>query len=126
MKKFIAGIIVTALFPAVLIVGCSSSNPAPSAPGGLSGPTATPTAVIAVVQQTTVTPPTTVQATVNLGSAANYAVLAYSAITRKLGRAVSVGGNLGLYPLSSGGWGDCADFAGASGKWITPRRTPPN
>jgi hypothetical protein len=95
MKKLIILIAMT-LFPALLIVGCKSTNSIPSGP---SGPTPTPTATVAVVQQTTVTPPTTVQATVNLGAAANYGVLAYSAITNS--GSSSICGDLGLYPLSS-------------------------
>lgn len=56
-----------------------------------------------MVQQTPVTPPTVVQATVNLGAAANYGVLAYSGITNS-GHS-TICGDLGLYPLSHVGGG---------------------
>jgi hypothetical protein len=74
MKKLIGSLVVLALLPMALMVGCSSSNPSdPSHPGGGFG---TPTF--------TATPQATAQsaqAMVVLGTAANYGVLAATGIT---------------------------------------------
>jgi hypothetical protein len=100
MKKLIGGLMVAALFPVAFIVGCSNSSPSTPAGNNFGSP----------VQQLTVTPPTQVQATVNLGSAANYGILAYSKITNS--GPTTVCGDIGLYPLSSVGGGIVLTCAG--------------
>jgi hypothetical protein len=96
MKKIISGLFALASFPVFFIIGCA--NYAPSTPANPEGNNSG-----SPVQQLTVTPPTKVQATVDLGSAANYGILAYSKITNS--GPTTVCGDLGLYPLSSVGGG---------------------
>lgn len=115
MKKIIASSIAMALLPAVLFFGCN--KPAPSTPSGPSGPTSTPTVTrTSTFTRTptytptftptgTITPyvsptPQAPQAMVNLGSAANYVILAYSGITN-LTPPSTICGGLGLHPSAS-------------------------
>ncbi len=93
MKKLIVGLFVLASLPVIFIFGCANSGPSGPSINGPGSPT----------QQLTVTPPTQVQATVNLGAAANYGVLAYSKITNS--GPTTICGDLGIYPLSSVGGG---------------------
>src|SRR5665213_3334218 len=85
MKKFIGGLMMMALLPVVLMVGCGSSTP--------SGITGTPT------PGAYTTPQPTGQAAVVLGSAANYVILAYTGISNS-GPSTTCGG-YGLYPGGS-------------------------
>jgi len=101
VKKIIVCLILTALLPVALMVGCSSSTPSnPSSVSTPSGfgtptPTFTPTATPASYTTVQLTP----QAMVNLNSAANYAVLSYAGITNS--GATTVCGSLGTFPNAS-------------------------
>jgi hypothetical protein len=78
MKKIIFVLMMmTALVPVAFIVGCGNSSNL-SSPGSFT------------------TPQTTLQASVNLGTAANYVILAYTGITNS-GPSTTCGG-YGLYP----------------------------
>ncbi len=83
MKKIMVALMITALLPAALMVGCGSSTN-PSSPGG----TPTPGAYT--------TPQTTPQTAVNMGTSANYVILAYTGISNS-GPSTTCGG-YGLYP----------------------------
>src|ERR1041384_3272955 len=104
MKKLLGCLFVMALLPAIYLVGCSANTTAlsPSA-----GSTATPTVTATPGGPTptiTATPQAqAVQAMVNLGTAGNYAALAYSSITNS--GASTLCGSLGLFPGSSVGGG---------------------
>ncbi len=78
------------------MAGCGSSNP--SGPPG-PGSTATPTPVATSTPAFYATPQTTPQAMVNMGTAANFAVLSYSGITNS--GATTVCGNLGTFPSAA-------------------------
>jgi hypothetical protein len=139
VKKLIVSLIVITLLPVAFMIGCDKK--APVGPGGgISAPTLTPTntktptptrtitATRTATATGTLTPsvtptPQTGQAMVNLGSATNYVVLAYSAITNS--GASTLCGSLGVYPLSSvdggivmtcGGVQDVADGAANTAK----------
>jgi len=90
VKKLISYLIMMALLPAAFIVGCSSKSSTPSGPSSPAGPTATST------QGSYTTPQATQQATVNLGSAANYVILSYTGISNS-GPSTTCGG-YGVYP----------------------------
>ena len=81
-----------ALLPVAWMVGCNKSSP--SAP---SGPQATPTVTSTPAVYTT--PQPSGQSQVVLGSAANYAVLAYTKITNS--GPSTICGSLGLYPMAA-------------------------
>ena len=108
MKKIIGYLIVMALLPAAYMVGCSEST-APSSPRGFGTktPTKTVTRTITLTRTITATPGETATALpsqanpaiVNLRTAANYVVLAYSEVTNS--GPSTLCGSLGLYPLAS-------------------------
>jgi hypothetical protein len=87
-----------AMIPTILIVGCNSSNP--SSPGNTGGntPTLTGTPTNTSTPAAYTTPQPSGQSPVVLGSAANYAVLAYTKITNS--GPSTLCGSLGLYPLT--------------------------
>ena len=91
MKKLIASFILLSTIPLVLMMGCGGNSgptgPQPTPTPGLTG-TATPGSYS--------TPQTTLQAAVNLGSAANYVILSYTGITNS-GPSTTCGG-YGVYP----------------------------
>lgn len=90
MKKLIGGLIIIASLPVVLMVGCSGSTPSnPSNPGGFGTPTSTPSTAY-------LTPQTTPQTAVVMGSAANYVILSYTGISNS-GPSTTCGG-YGVYP----------------------------
>lgn len=101
MKKIIVCLILMALLPVALMVGCSSS--APSNPSNASTPsgfgTATPTFTATSTPGSYTTVQLTPQAMVNLNSAANFAVLSYAGITNT--GATTVCGSLGTFPNAS-------------------------
>ncbi|HXL72787.1 MAG TPA: ice-binding family protein [bacterium] len=87
MKKIICVLVLTALLPVALMVGCGSSNPSPSAPVG-------PTTTYTPAPYTT--PQATPQAAVVLNTSANYVILSYTGITNS-GPSTTCGG-YGVYP----------------------------
>lgn len=96
MKKLISRLTLMTLLPVAFMAGCNNGGNSPSGPAGLRSPTTTPT--ITSTPSHTATPQGA-QAMVNLGSAANYAVLAYTGITNT-GKTVLCG-SLGIAPGSS-------------------------
>jgi hypothetical protein len=111
VKKLISCLIVMASLSAAFVIGCAD-NKAPTTPPKTPTPVPTatrtktpvvpftPTATAMGTLTPTVTPtPQAVVAMVNLGSALNYVVLAYSGITNS--GPSTLCGSLGLYPLSS-------------------------
>lgn len=124
MKKFLASLVFAVLLSAAFVVGCGNNNSNPSSPGKSpsptlsptmtktptatitpGSPTATPTITTTPTVTTTPGSPTatptaqTAQATVNLGSASTFGVLAASSITNS--GATTVCGNLGVYSGTS-------------------------
>jgi hypothetical protein len=92
VKKLIGLFVVMTMLPVAFMAGCNNSSPStPSATGATPTFTSTPAAYT--------TPQPTGQAAVVLGSAANYAVLAYTQITNS--GPSTLCGSLGLYPDSS-------------------------
>lgn len=93
MKKIIGCLSVMAFLTTALMIGCSSTTPSnpSSTPTGFGTSTPTP-ASYATVQLTP-------QAMVNLGTAANFAVLSYAGITNS--GATTVCGDLGTFPNAS-------------------------
>ncbi|HEY5037521.1 MAG TPA: ice-binding family protein, partial [bacterium] len=120
MKKLIGCLMVMVSLPVAFMVGCDRQIAVPLGPGGIGSPTVTPTPTVTgsptgtatnsptttstatVTNSPTITStatPQAGQAMVNLGSAANYVVLAYSAITNN--GPTTLCGSLGIFPLSS-------------------------
>jgi hypothetical protein len=87
LKKIIGVLVLTALLPVALMVGCGSSNSSPSAPVG-------PTTTYTPAPYTT--PQATPQAAVVLNTSANYVILSYTGITNS-GPSTTCGG-YGVYP----------------------------
>ena len=142
VKEIIAWFIMMTVLPAAFIAGCGDNKAPTSPPpptGSTATPTKTSsrtptmtwthtvtrtvTATRTVTKTPTVTPtgtqaatltPTSlpVQAMVNLGTAANYAVLAYSEVTNS--GASTLCGSLGLYPLTQVDGGIQINCGGAS------------
>jgi hypothetical protein len=98
VKKLIGCLVLAALIPLAWLGGCSNNTSGPSS-GSVTFLTPRPTF-----------PPQSAQATVNLGSAANYGILAYAAITNS-GHS-TVCGSLGIAPLSSVSGGIVLDCGG--------------
>jgi hypothetical protein len=82
MKKIMLVLIMTALLPVALMVGCGS-NSSPTGSGG----------------NAYLTPQTTPQTAVNMGTSANYVILAYTGISNS-GPSTTCGG-YGLYPYGA-------------------------
>src|SRR5579859_1442884 len=91
---FVATFLPVAFVAVAFMVGCDNKKTAPTGPGG---PAATPTQTSTPGSYTT--PQATPMAMVNLGSAANFAVLSYSGITNS--GPTTVCGSLGTFPSAS-------------------------
>jgi hypothetical protein len=92
MKKILGCLFLLVLLPVAFVGGCGHTTSVPSGPPATPTPGLTGTATPGVYT----TPQTTLQAAVNLGSAANYVVLSYTGISNS-GPSTTCGG-YGVYP----------------------------